>query len=75
MEPVKLTRAEKVALKKKQDREMYISFVRQLRGFGDDQPTVKDFKFTRSGAHVVFADGSIEQIGKMEIFNLVFPRY
>lgn len=72
MEPVKLTRAEKVVLKKKQDCEMYISFARELRGFGENQPAVKDFKFTRSGAHVVFADGSIERIGKMK-FYFNFP--
>lgn len=64
VEPVKLTRAEKVALRKKQDRQMYISFARELRGYDEEHPAVKDVKFTRSGAHVTFADGTIERIGK-----------
>lgn len=65
METIKLTRAEKFAQKKKQDRKMYVAFAREKRGFGEDQPAVKDFKFTRTGAHVFFSDGSIERMGKI----------
>lgn len=63
-EVVKLTRAEKVAQRKKQDREMYSSFARELRGYGDEDPVIKDVKFTRSGANVIFVDGTMERIGK-----------
>lgn len=67
VEPPKLTRVEKVALRKKQDRAMYCSFARDLRGYAEDHPTIKDVKFTRSGANVTFADGTIERIGKQVI--------
>jgi len=70
LEPAKPTRAEKVALKKKKDREMYISYARELRQYTDEQPAVKDVKFSRSGANVMFANGVIEKIGKGFIMYL-----
>lgn len=69
VELAKLTRAEKVAIKKKQDREMYVSFARELRGYSEEHPAVKYVKFTRSGAVVAFKDGTVERIGKMKILS------
>lgn len=66
VELVKLTRAEKVAQKKKRDREMFSSFARDMRGYSEDHP-IKDVKFTRSGANVFFEDGSIEHVGKIYV--------
>lgn len=60
VEPPKLTRAEKVALRKKQDRAMYCSFAPDLRGYAEDHPVIKNVKFTCSGANITFEDGTVE---------------